>query len=457
MVKRAALHPLTLRGRLRRKWAYSGAFCCALGLALLFGLFWGAGPSLAGPAPTHQPHAYGYFDFPTCVRYALVHSERMLKSRIEIQVKSVDLKDAHSELLPTLQLIVRYYFARATGASGGPVNVQILMTDWNPYVALLKIRAQGTLVDIAKDIHFEKISADVAQIAKLFYTIHLLEKNIRANRQILALYRNKVTYGKSRDEQGAADPIELKTWEALVRSENVKIKRFERDMADKVAQLKVLIGYHPDHYLPLDTRDAPNQILTGFNGHLVTFTDIQGSNLKLAVAAKKEQVQGTRIMGSYVALLPRPVFVLEDLQNQVDRTSGFNLALGLDYTLWDGFKRVRDIKRQKLEGQKLNLDRRLLSQKLYVEYQKLRGELAGSPEREATLREQASLAALREERALSEYKAGRLTHDVYVDRRVDTALAQIDAVNSVKERVFALIDLATIAGGLNRYNAAIRH
>jgi hypothetical protein len=103
------------------------------------------------------------------------------------------------------------------------------------------------------------------------------------------------------------------------------------------------------------TRDAANQIL-GFNG-LVTFAEIQGGNMPLKILAKKEQLQSNMTTGAYLALIPKPVFVLEDVQNQVDRTSGFNLALGLDYTVWDGFKRVRDIKRQKLKAEQLNRPR----------------------------------------------------------------------------------------------------
>jgi len=61
---------------------------------------------------SQKPESYGYFDFPTCLRYALVHSETFLKNRLEIQVKSVDVKDAHAEVLPTIQLVTRYYFAR---------------------------------------------------------------------------------------------------------------------------------------------------------------------------------------------------------------------------------------------------------------------------------------------------------------------------------------------------------
>ena len=177
----------------------------------------------------------------------------------------------------------------------------------------------------------------------------------------------------------------------------------------------------------------------------------------MKIAAKKEQVQSNKIMEAYVALLPRPQIVFEDVQNQVDRTSGFNLALGLDYTLWDGFRRVRDIKRQKMEFRKLNLSRHLQAKDLYGKFKDLRMEVGLSWEREVDAREKAKLAELREEKAFLEYGAGRLPHDVYLDRRIDTVQAQVDAIYACRSRVNALIDLATIAGGLNKYNAAIRY
>ena len=57
---------------------------------------------------------------------------------------------------------------------------------------------------------------------------------------------------------------------------------------------------------------------------------------------------------------------------------------------------------------------------------------------------------LNEERALSDYKAGAIT---YVDRRIEKVEADLDAISGPQERVGDLIDLATLAGGLNKYNA----
>lgn len=425
-------------------------------LALLSILVATAGLAEAGPTPI-KPQSYGYFDFPTCVRYSLVHSEQLLQNRLEIQVKSADVKDAHGEVLPTLDVITRYYIARAGGTKPGQVNVQLFMKDFNPYLALLKVKANSILVDMAKLTHFKKISDGTAEIAKLFCAVQFLDKSIGTYKQIGALSQNKVEYGKSLDHQGNADPLQLRLWANAARSNRVEIKSLENDRRDKIAQLKILIGYHPDYDLPLDIRDAVKQVLDGFNGRAVTFADVQGNNFALKIMAKKEQVQSSIVTGTYVALLPRPNLVFEEIQNQVDRTSGFNFALGLDYTIWDGFKRVRDIKRQKLKAEQLKLDRSLLSQKLYGEFKHLRGELNLASEKESVAREEAKLAELAEERAFIQYKAGEIAYDAYLDRSIEKGKADLNVLRNVQGRVQALIELATLAGGLDRYNAGIRY
>jgi len=419
----------------------------------------------AGGPETSKPRDYGYFDFPTCVNYALVHSDSFIKNRLDVQIRSADLKDAHAELLPTLQLLTRYYFNRAAQSNNDPwyeppknrFNVQVFMQNWNPFLALLKIQGNNVLVDIAKISHLERIGEDVANMAKVFHRIHVLEKNIRANKELVALHRNKVSYGKSRDQQGTVDPIGLQVWASGLKAQELKLRDLERELQEKIGQIKLLMGYHTDFHLPLDTRDAANQILTGFNGRFVTFADVQGSNMKLKIMAKREQLQSNRIAGSYVALVPRPVLVFEQIQNEVDRSSGMNFALGLDYTLWDGFARVRDIKRQKMIAEQLNIDRKQFSEKLYGVFQQLRSALDISGERESLAREQAKLAELSEERAFLQYKAGHIGYDLYMDRRIDTVQARMNAMNAVQERVTALIELATISGGLNKYNASIRY
>lgn len=434
-------------------------FFLVLGIAL----FWA---QQVVASSVSKPRDYGYFDFPTCVGYALVHSDAFTRSRLDIQIRSADLKDAHSELFPTIQLLTRYYINRAAqNTSDDPnwtpprnrFNVQLYMQNWNPFLALLKIQSGGILVDIAKISHLDRISEDVANMAKLFHRIEILGKTLQANKQLVALYRNKVSYGKNKDQQGTVDPIGLQVWVTTMRGQELKVKDLDRELKEKTGSLKLLMSYNPDMGLPLDTRDAAGQILGGFNGRFVTFADIQGTNLRLRIMAKKEQVQSNRVTGAYVALLPRPVVVFEQIQNEVDRSSGTNFALGLDYTLWDGFERVRDIKRQKLTAQQLNLDRKQFSERLYVNFQQLKGALDVSGEREALLQEQAKITELSEERAFLQYKSGTVGYDYYMDRRIDTVQAQLNVLAAVQERVSGLIDLATMAGGLTRYNASIRY
>jgi len=301
------------------------------------------------------------------------------------------------------------------------------------------------------------ISDNVAAAGKLFYNISLLEKTIRANKQILALERNKVDYARNRNELGTVDDLSLKTWNNALRGRQLELKGLEFQRDKLTAQLKRLIGYHPDYHLPLDTRDAVNQILRGFTGESVTFADVQGSSLPLKLAAKQEQLQSNSVTGSYVALLPRPVILFEDIQNEVDRRSGFNFAFGLDYTLWDGFKRVREIKRQKLKLQRAEIKRKELSEEMYILFNDLRNTLSSAGEMEGVYREQVTIAELSEERAFLGYKAGSLQYEQYMDRRIDTVRAQLEAVKSGQSRVNTLIDLATMAGGLNKYNAGIRY
>jgi outer membrane protein TolC len=433
-----------------------GGSCGLFLLALLILSFLGTGHAEAGPSPI-KPRSYGYFDFPTCVRYSLVHSEQLLQNRLEIQVKSADVKDAHAEVLPSLDVITRYYIAEAGGGKPGQVNVNLFMKDFNPYLALLKVKANSILVDIAKLSHYKKIADGTSEMAKLFCGIQFLDKSIGTYKQIAALHQNKVTYGRSLDQQGNADPLELRLWANAAKSSRVEITSLENERKEKITQLKMLMGYQPDYELPLDIRDAVKQVLDGFNGRAVTFADVQGFNLALKIMAKKEQVQSSIITGTYVALLPRPNLVFEQIQNQVDRTSGFNFALGLDYTIWDGFKRVRDIKRQKLKAEQLKLDRSLLSQKLYGEFKHLRGELGLASEKESVAREEAKLAEMAEERAFVQYKAGEITYDSYLDKSIQKGKANLNVLKTVQSRVQALIELATLAGGMDRYNAGIRY
>jgi outer membrane protein TolC len=427
--------------------------------------------------------SYGYFDFPTCVRFALIHSPSLLKSKIEIQVKSADLKDAHSQLLPTIQLTTRYYFVRAGNRRYSPFNVEIEVPEWDPYLALLKVKSQKILVDIAKISHMDKISEAMAEMGKLFYRIHMIDRTLQARKQLTAFRREKVSYMQSRLKQGTADEVEVKLLENAVKAEDIKIKDLERERSERVAELKRFMGYYPDQELPLDTRDAANQILTGFNGQFVTYADVQAVNRILRTLAKQEQLQSNAVTAAYLSLVPKPILVIEGLANQPDRTSGVNVAMGMTYTLWDGFRRVRDIKRQKMKAEQAQLDRDLRSTEMYNRFNNLLGVLRMCSAKDSFVREKVAVSELNEEKAFLLYKQGTSSGEIltrgpgrmpgnsqardqalpkdlygyYLDRRVDTAEAQLESIANVQDRVVALIDLASLAGGLERYNARIRY
>lgn len=456
---------LPVRGR-------TGWVCLAVWLALLAV----AAPASAGPGGPAQGGGYGYFDFPTCVRYALVHSHEFLHHRIEIQIRSADVKDAHAELLPTLSLISRFYIAKASD-SGSPFSTQLLVKDWDPYLALLKIKSRNILVDIAKTAHTAKISSNIGQMAKLFYRIHSLDKAINARMEVVAVRRKLVDFAETRRKQEATSGLKVEEWSNEAREDEVKADDLRREKKEKLAELKVLLGYHPDYDLPLDTRDAVNQILFGFNGQFVTFGDVQGNNLSLKKLAKEEQLQSNEVTGAYVTLIPKPIVIFEDIQNQVDRTSGLNVAVGLDYTIWDGFRRVRNIKRKKLLAEQKKIERDNESQKLYGQFQQIRDRIQGSGTKQSVFTEKARIAELLEQKYFMCFKSGQTCPDEwdgrgtprdsgalsqdpyasYLRSRINKMEANLEAMRIVQERVNALIELATIAGGLERYNARIRY
>ncbi len=441
--------------RCLRQWAM-GARCGRLRCWIAGCLVLFSSVAMAGSAPSGEEYSYGRFDFPTCVRYAFTHSEAFLKNRIQIQLKSTDLKDAHSDLLPTLTVTTRYYVKRPTGYEDrNPFSVDFSMANWNPYLALLKMKSQGLMVDMARLNHFDKLATGVREIALLFFAIDVQDRTLKASRQVLALHRNKLNYGESLSQQGRMDAVSLRTMANQARQQSLKVKEVEKEREHNVAKLKLLLGYHPDYHLPLDTRDAADQIFGGFNGRGISFAEIEAENWELKMAAKKEQLQSCAVTGSYVAILPQPMFLLEGLSNQVDRSSGVNISVGLNYTLWDGFKRVRDIKRQKQNAQLARIEREQLAGKLYGSYRKALDDIEVSAERESLRREEAKISELSEEKSYVQYKAGEVPLDSYLDNKIRRLETSIQSINALQQRAGVLLELATMAGGLNRYNGRI--
>jgi outer membrane protein TolC len=93
---------------------------------------------------------------------------------------------------------------------------------------------------------------------------------------------------------------------------------------------------------------------------------------------------------------------------------------------------------------------------LYNKYRTLQATLDLAAETMGFNREQSKLAELNEERELLRYKSGNVPFNTYLEARVKKAEVDVASLGTLEERVISLIELATLAGGLNKYNARIR-
>ena len=110
-----------------------------------------------------------------------------------------------------------------------------------------------------------------------------------------------------------------------------------------------------------------------------------------------------------------------------------------------------------MKYRKAKIDRRKRSRELYMAYRDLIGTLQLHSEHEAILRERTKLRELDEERAYMNYKSGVIPYADYVQYRIANIKSSIALTQVLSKRVFATIDLATLAGGLSRYHAQLKY
>ena len=136
-----------------------------------------------------------------------------------------------------------------------------------------------------------------------------------------------------------------------------------------------------------------------------------------------------------------------------------------------------------MKAEQAKIERGERSTDLYSKFKSLLGSLQMCSAKDSFVREKIAVSELNEEKAFLLYKQGNTSgqsftrgpgrmpgnsqardqglptdlYGYYLDRRVDTTEAQLDSITNVQDRVVALIDLASLAGGLERYNARIRY
>lgn len=324
-----------------------------LALILLGGLF--LAPAGAVQPPRHPetqdlsgPEA---MDFDACARLAIRQSPFLTKSDLEIQVRRLDETDSKADLFPSINFRTRYYvnsFSQTGLGSSSRYSLDFTSDPYSPIEAYFSLQVRKLITRIAILTHLKVISEGLNRLGRSFLEMDALAKVAQVNTALIQLAEKHLSYMQERQKIGQGNVLEIKV--AFQELEVAKLNQKQLQNAQKKLKesIRTYLAWPADRELRLEIPSSRQQVLGNFETLANPEEPLPNASFDLKIQAVKNELQQYNIVLAKTKLLPT-LFMGAQTPDPLTLVQSRSLFffVGASIPVWDGFKRLRNVSRQK--------------------------------------------------------------------------------------------------------------
>ncbi len=402
------------------------------------------------PPPAAPPAPGGPNNFDNAVRLALRQSPFFVKSALEIEVKRLDEKDSKADFYPSLTGGARYYLVQPKNNNSSQ-NYQwaISTPNYNPLFAYLSLKANRIVTQIAALGHMKAISAGIERLGKAFLELNSVETLAKLRGRATDLAKENLSYVKERQRLGEITPLEVQ-----IASQEVDVAAAEQE--DLISSRKRLeeaihnfLGLQPDQPANLDVSQARRQVLNDFDPMKASLQEAEARSVDLRIKQMAKELQTWHISLAKMKFMPSVNVSLQSpdpLNNNAN--GGTFFSVGVTFPIFDGFKRFRDIDRQKLVLKQFSADETVSEKELSQKWREAVEKITSMAAALHTAKAQEELARLKESQAETVYRAAEKDFATLMTARQTRVKAQMDLVKKNMDYDTAVLALRALSGDL---------
>jgi outer membrane protein TolC len=410
-----------------------------------------ARPPTTSPEPVNTPA-----DFDSCVRLALRQSPFFTKSALEIEIRRLDEKDSKSDFFPSFTGTARYYLAQPKNPYvDNPLNYSFGVStgNYNPLFAYLSLKASRIITQITTMAHMKVISAGLERLGKAFLELNAVEDLVKLRAQSTDLARENLRYAKEQQKLGQITPMEVQ-----IASQEAEVAAAEQEalIASKSrlqAAIKDFLGLQPDQPLRLEMSQARRQVLGDFEPKQASLPEAESRNFDVRIKKLTQELQSWHVTLAKMKFVPSVNMALQSPDPLADTgVRGAFFSIGLCFPIFDGFKKVRNIDRQKKILHQYASEETVKSDELAQKWREAEDKLRNAATARRVAQAQAELARLKETQGETLYRTAEKDFSVLMAARQTRVKAQMDAVKKALDYDLAVLELRHLAGDVvNHY------
>jgi len=394
----------------------------------------------------------GPTDFDKSVALALKQSPFFTKSALEIEIRRLDEKDSKSDMFPSFTGTARYYPIQPKNNIVGNTtdySYGISTGDYNPLFGYLSLKAKRLITQIATLAHMKVISAGIERLGKAFLELHAADTLAKLRAEATELARENLRYVKEQQSLGQVTPLEVQ-----IATQETEVAAAEQDVLISSrrrteAAIKEFLGLKPDQPLQLDTSQARRQVLNEFDPKHASLQEAENRDFDVRIKKLAQELQTWNITLAKMKFVPSVnVAVQSQTPLSYNGVQGAFFSVGLTFPIFDGFKRFRNIDRQKKVLGQFASEETVKADELSQKWREAEEKLTSAATALRVSQAQAELARLKVTQAETVYHTGEKDFAILNAARQNLVKARMNAVKQALDYDLALLELRHLSGNL---------
>jgi outer membrane protein TolC len=333
-------------------WIAATQACLIIAMLVLAGGVMGwCGPAQGADqrpaAQTLPPGAQPTFE--EAVKIAITQSPHFAKSDLEIDIRRMDETDSRYGMVPPLTFRTVYYVNRPSHTgSNQPYSLSFITDPYNPLGAYFTLQAQKLVTQVAVLTHLQLISVGLERLGEFYLELEAMHKQAACQKDLIQLARENLTYAENRLSIGTGTSLEVKVARQQLEMAVGEQEGITLSLKRALNSLKNFLGLQSVPDFTPNFRDSRRQVMGNFDPASATLEQAKTRSYELKGLELHKELQTYNIRLAQARVLPTVVFNTQTPSPlSVSTGQGLYVGFGLEVPVWDGFKRIRNVSRQK--------------------------------------------------------------------------------------------------------------
>jgi outer membrane protein TolC len=434
-------------------WITATQACLLIAMLLMAGgvMGWCQPAQSADQTPEAVTLAPGaQLNFEEAVKIAIDHSPFFTKNSLDIDIRRMDESDSRYAMVPPLSFTTTYYVNRPSHTGNSkPYSINFSTDPYNPLGAYFTLQAQKLVTQVAILTHLQSISEGLKRLGEFYLQLDTLNKLAACQRELIQVSRENLTYVENRLSIGTGTSLEVKVARQQLELALGEQEGIALSTKRALAGLKGFLGLPSTQNFTPDFRDSKRQVLGSFDPATTSLEQAKDRSYELKGIELHKQLQDYNIRLAKSRVLPTFVFTTQTPSPlNVTSGSGLYVGVGLQIPVWDGFKRIRNVSRQKAVLKQIGVEKTLKENSLQ---DKWLGALSMIQENGVALKNSRTLedlARLKAHQNDVRYQSGEAPLTVVLDSRKEVLTIQKETLRRSLEYDRSVLQLRENSGDL---------